>query len=324
MILIKSKTKSKILMLVVVQVFVLVTMVSSTVAWFATQTAASAGISNIIMVGENISVKLKYFKGNYVDSDTTKAYSGYIEPGELTTPSRTLTGDKTYDTEFVDSNLESKYYTLSNIVPGSRFTFAAEVVVENNKNSTIVFTLNSFSNFFNDLTTKNYVLSGTSDDTVTTRRVGLADAINIYTSEFTYNDTATDAVNLTNVTTTANTLVTTTTANLASSDKLSFDSKTNIDNGTAVSGTTTDETMFSSSITLDSSDYTPGNKHVIFFTIEFSNQTDTYYSSKTPTSGDIVPGATYWYKDATNGSSNVYKNTGFKLNELKFTKTTEN
>ena len=312
MILIKSKTKSKILMLVVVQVFVLVTMVSSTVAWFATQTAASAGISNIIMVGENISVKLKYFIGNYVNS----VYSGYVEPG-LATTDKTVTD---YDTEFVDSKLEAKYYTLSDIVPGSRFTFAAEVVVENNKNSTIAFTLNSYSNFFNDLTTKNYVLSGTSDDTATTRRVGLADAINIYTSKFTYNDTATDADNLTNVTTAANTLVTTTTANLASSDKLSFDSKTNINNGT----TTDETTTFSNSITLDSSDYTPGNKHVIFFTIEFSNQTDTYYSSKTPTSGDIVTGATYWYKDATNGSSNVYKNTGFKLNELKFTKTAEN
>src|SRR5574344_1227809 len=229
MILIKSKTKSKILMLVVVQVFVLATMVSSTVAWFATQTAASAGISNIIMVGENISVSLKYFKGNYVDSDTTKAYSGYVEPG-LATTDKTVTD---YDTEFVDSNLEAKYYTLSNIVPGSRFTFAAEVVVENNKNSTIAFTLSSFSNFFNDLATKNYVLSGTDDDTVTTRRVGLADAINIYTSTYIYGDNTTDIV------TEANKVVTATTANLASSDLFSFDSKTKKDDGTAVSGTTT-------------------------------------------------------------------------------------
>jgi hypothetical protein len=55
---------------------------------------------------------------------------------------------------------------------------------------------------------------------------------------------------------------------------------------------------------------------IFFFTVEFSNLANSYYSTKVPTTETITEGATYFYKDEINGDSNVYKKTTFRINEM--------
>ena len=203
---------------------------------------------------------------------------------------------------------------MSGLVPGARLTFALEVT-SSYGNSLVALNMSSFSNLF-DTTTFNYVLNGTNNDTVTTKRVGLADAINMYTSVFaTENKTAAE------ITTAANSVVTQKTSD--SVDLFNFDSKANIDNGETVAGSTKGEIKYSGvvndliSSTFDATDSThTQNMQIFFFTIQFSNFANSYYSTKVPTTGTITEGATYFYKDEINGDSNVYKKTTFRINEM--------
>lgn len=310
----KIDFNKKIIIISLSEIILLTGTLSTTLAWFISNRVVKADVGNIVLASNEVFFNIKSFIGNYENNDTSKGMSGYIDPGELTTPSKTVTD---YTTDFV--TLGSNYnFTFSGLVPGARYTFALEVT-SSYGNSLVAMNLNSFSNLF-DTTTLNYVLSGTGDDTVTEKRVGLADAINIYTSVFaTENKTAAE------VTTAANSVVTKKTSD--STDLFNFDSKENIDNGETVSGSTKGEIKYSGinneliSSTFDATDSThTQNMQIFFFTIEFSNLVNSYYSSKMPTSGTPIDGATYYYKDATNGNSNVYQKTTFKINEIKLYK----
>lgn len=310
----KLTFQKKIIILSVSQIILLTGTLSTTLAWFISKRVATVGVENVILASNEVYFKLKSFVGNYENNDSSKGVSGYIDPGELALPSKTVTD---YSTDFI--TLANNFnFSVSGLVPGARLTFALEIT-SSYGNSMVAMSMNSFSNLF-DTTTFNYVLSGTNNDTVTTKRVGLADAINMYTSVYaTANKTAAE------ITTAANSVVTQRTSD--SVDLFNFDSKENIDNGEAVVGSTKGEIMYYGvsnellSSTFEATDSThTQNMQIFFFTIEFSNLANSYYSSKVPTTGTPAEGATYFYKDNINGDSNVYKKTSFRINEMRLYK----
>jgi len=306
----KLTFQKKIIILSVSQIILLTGSLSTTLAWFISKRVVTAKVGNVIVVSNELYFNIKSFIGNYEYNVSSKGMSGYIDLGELNTPSKTFTD---YSTDFI--SLATNYnFQMSGLVPGARLTFALEVT-SSYGNSLVALNMSSFLNLF-DTTTFNYVLNGKNNDTVTTKRVGLADAINMYTSVF-----ATENKTVAEITTAANSVVTQKTSD--SVDLFNFDSKANIDNGETVAGSTKGEIKYSGVVndlisnTFDATDSThTQNMQIFFFTVEFSNLANSYYSTKVPTTGTITEGATYFYKDEINGDSNVYKKTTFRINEM--------
>jgi hypothetical protein len=306
----KLTFQKKIIILSVSQIILLTGSLSTTLAWFISKRVVTAKVGNVIVVANELYFNIKSFIGNYEYNVSSKGMSGYIDLGELNTPSKTFTD---YSTDFI--SLATNYnFQMSGLVPGARLTFALEVT-SSYGNSLVALNMSSFLNLF-DTTTFNYVLNGKNNDTVTTKRVGLADAINMYTSVF-----ATENKTVAEITTAANSVVTQKTSD--SVDLFNFDSKANIDNGETVAGSTKGEIKYSGvvndliSSTFDATDSThTQNMQIFFFTVEFSNLANSYYSTKVPTTETITEGATYFYKDEINGDSNVYKKTTFRINEM--------
>jgi hypothetical protein len=172
----KLTFQKKIIILSVSQIILLTGSLSTTLAWFISKRVVTAKVGNVIVVSNELYFNIKSFIGNYEYNVSSKGMSGYIDLGELNTPSKTFTD---YSTDFI--NLATNYnFQMSGLVPGARLTFALEVT-SSYGNSLVALNMSSFLNLF-DTTTFNYVLNGTNNDTVTTKRVGLADAINMYTS----------------------------------------------------------------------------------------------------------------------------------------------
>lgn len=301
----------KTLMVATIMMCTFVAISSSTLAWFISNKNANAHVSDIT-IDDKINLKVKYFIGNYKNRDVTSDYIGYYEPGQLDTPAQSV---NSYDTDFITVNTTAPYFGVSYLVPGIRYTYALEISSSYGGDSSIALTLNSFSNLFRDLTRKDYVLSGTDNTSATARRIGLADGISLFASV--YNS---DTSQLTS-TQAANNFVTAASSTLT--DKFDFDSKQNLLNGTSGADTAHGELLFDNAgYELCSSTFSPTtpedeNMQIFFFSFEFSNLSNSYYSSKTPTQGTIDTGAAYYYKDAIDGSSNVYKNGWFKINDLK-------
>ncbi|MFA6755272.1 MAG: hypothetical protein WCR97_02015 [Bacilli bacterium] len=308
------KKQSKIIALALVQIgFVFLATISSTYAWFTSTNKASVTVSNIIATSNEITYNLKYYKNNY---NSSNEYHGYIEPGQYEENSTNIKTVTDYDTDFLSAS--NTHTDLSNMVPGARYTFALEVTTTFN-DIDVALSLASFSNYFDNITTNlNYVLSG-NDDTVTTRRVELSDAINLYVTSYDTSDTTTTSTVVANDFVTYPSSGRTGTGVINYTDKLDTDTKTNTtDNkGTVVDGSTTGEILYDDTNTeLISTTFATGIKQIYFISIEFSNLDGTFYSESTPTSGEVVTGASYFKKDTT-GNSNVYKYSHFEINSLK-------
>jgi len=222
---------------------------------------------------------LKYFIENEVDTEDT----GTETDGYLSDDSTIAVTD--YDTDFIEVvDPETSPFYIQNMSPKTRYTYSIEVTAGFATTSLVRLDISDFVNTISTIRINEN--NGTG--------VTLASAMNFYGTCVDYNAS--------NITTDANSFVT-------SSDL--FD-KFDYDNDG-------DESQELASGLLGS-DYPVGtSKIVFFFTIEFSNESDTFLSEHY-VSEDLT--TTYFVNDPTDGNSNAYgdSNMDFTLSELELTK----
>ena len=94
----KLTFQKKIIILSVSQIILLTGSLSTTLAWFISKRVVTAEVGNVIVVSNELYFNIKSFIGNYEYNDSSKGMSGYIDLGELNTPSKTFTD---YSTDFI-------------------------------------------------------------------------------------------------------------------------------------------------------------------------------------------------------------------------------
>ena len=257
---------------------------SSSFAWYMSLRQVSASISSLALE-TGIDATFKYFSGNMtnikVDTPT-----GYKDPNAVSQgESKKSVTD--YEKDFIEVTPSSNIFEMVDIFPDTRFTYAIEFT--SGFTSDIAFSL------------ADYLPGVATEDKDHQRKVNnvskdpvcLAEAIDIYV-----NVVKSDSTNL-NLTSEANKVVV----------GAENPTDTNIP-------TITDVFEFNYAnhngkpYTLEEFNVTTGITYYIFFTIEFSNDPDTYYSYES-TSENID-----YYTKSTSGTSNVYQRLSFVINKL--------
>jgi len=222
---------------------------------------------------------LKYFIENEVDTEDT----GTETDGYLSDDDTIAVTD--YSTDFIEvEDPETSPFYIQNMSPKTRYTYSIEVTAGFAATSLVRLDI---SDFVNTIST---IRINENDGTGVT----LASAINFYGTCVDYNSS--------NITAYANSFVTSSTL----FDKFDYDNDGE-DSQELASG-------------LLGSDYPTGDaKIVFFFTIEFSNEDDTFLSEHY-VSEDLT--TTYFVNDPTDGNSNAYGDStmDFTLSELELTK----
>ena len=258
---------------------------SSSFAWYMSLRQVSASISNLALE-TGINATFKYFSGNMtnIKGDTP---TGYKDPNAVSQgESKKSVTD--YEKDFIEVTPSSNIFEMVDIFPDTRFTYAIEFT--SGFTSNIAFSL------------ANYLPGVATEDKDHQRKVNndskdpvcLAEAIDIYVNVV-KSDYSPDL----NLTSEANKVV------IGAEDP----TDTNIP-------TITDVFDFNYAshngkpYTLKEFNVTTGITYYIFFTIEFSNDPDTYYSYESTTE------KIDYYTKSTSGTSNVYQRLSFVINQL--------
>ena len=258
---------------------------SSSFAWYMSLRQVSASISSLALE-TGISATFKYFSGNMTTIDKVDTPTGYKDPNAVS-QGESKKSVTNYATDFIEVTPSSNIFEMVDIFPDTRFTYAIEFT--SGFTSNIAFSL------------ANYLPGEATEDENHQRKVNndskdpvcLAEAIDIYV-----NVVKSDSPKL-NLTNESNKVVigaeNSTDTNIPSlTDVFEF-------NYAAHNG---------KPYTLKEFNVTTGITYYIFFTIEFSNDPDTYYSYES-TSENID-----YYTKSTSGTSNVYQRLSFVINKL--------
>ena len=257
---------------------------SSSFAWYMSLRQVSASISSLALE-TGIDATFKYFSGNMtnIKGDTP---TGYKDPNAVS-QGETKKSVTDYEKDFIEVTPSSNIFQMVDIFPDTRFTYAIEFT--SGFTSNIAFSL------------ANYLPGEATKDENHQRKVNndskdpvcLAEAIDIYV-----NVVKSDNPKL-NLTSEANKVV------IGAENP----TDTNIP-------TITDVFEFNYAdhngkpYTLEEFNVTTGITYYIFFTIEFSNDPDTYYSYESTTE------KIDYYTKSTSGTSNVYQRLSFVINQL--------
>ncbi len=253
---------------------------SSSFAWYMSLRKVSASISSLALE-TGINATFKYFSGNMtnIKGDTP---TGYKDPNAVSKDEdkKRVTN---YATDFIEVTPSSNIFQMVDIFPDTRFTYAIEFT--SGFTSNIAFSL------------ANYLPGVATEDKDHQRKVNnvskdpvcLAEAIDIYVNVVKSDDSPI-------LTEEANKVVIG--AEDSTDNKLTdvFEFNYADHNGKPY--------------TLEEFNVTTGITYYIFFTIEFSNDPDTYYSYES-TSDNID-----YYTKSTSGTSNVYQRLSFVINQL--------
>ena len=279
-----KRTKRRIILMDSILILSVAALCSSSFAWYMSLRQVSASISSLALE-TGINATFKYFSGNMTDikGDTP---TGYKDPNAVSQgESKKSVTD--YEKDFIEVTPSSNIFEMVDIFPDTRFTYAIEFT--SGFTSNIAFSL------------ANYLPGVATEDKDHQRKVNndsndpvcLAEAIDIYV-----NVVKSDSPKL-NLTSEANKVV------IGAEDPADD-----------TIPTITDVFEFNYAdhngkpYTLKEFNVTTGITYYIFFTIEFSNDPDTYYSYES-TSENID-----YYTKSTSGTSNVYQRLSFEINKL--------
>ena len=266
---------------------------TATFAWFTVNRNANIGNSNI-SIDESVEThKLMYYEGNYTtDDDGVTKYTGYQDYGKISSCS--------YANDFVEmSDSAPELWNITDMFPDTRYTFAFELKISSGSQ------ISRAGLAITEYTSTNFTATSNPEDRLTMYKVDketgnvlggiyLSEAINIYAGGMLKQD---------------NTSMNTASLNflkgfeLGNTSKLLTDVFTESGDGTNFNGVDLSYVTDNSSLS--------GKTIVIFFTIEFSNANDTYYTYSHRSGNDI-----YYYKDTVNGSSNCYQLLSFSVTAL--------
>ena len=258
---------------------------SSSFAWYMSLRQVSASISSLALE-TGINATFKYFSGNMTTIDKVDAPTGYKDPNAVS-QGETKKSVTDYEKDFIEVTPSSNIFQMVDIFPDTRFTYAIEFT--SGFTSNIAFSL------------ANYLPGVATEDKDHQRKVNndskdpvcLAEAIDIYVNVVKSDDNP-------ELKSEANKVV------IGAEDP----ADTNIP-------TITDVFDFNYAnhngkpYTLKEFNVTTGITYYIFFTIEFSNDPDTYYSYVSTSSDNID-----YYTKSTSGTSNVYQRLSFVINKL--------
>ena len=267
---------------------------TATFAWFTVNRNANLGNSNISIDQSVEDYTLKYYKGNYTTEDGETKYTGYQDYGKISSCN--------YATEFVEMNDSGReLWNITDMFPDTRYTFAFELTISSGSQ------ISRAGLAITKYKSTNFTATSNPEDRLTMYKVNpnnteevlggiyLSEAINIYAAGMLKQDNA-------------------------SMDKASL----NFLNGFELGNRTKElQDVFRESgdgTGFDAVDLAyvnapslSGKTIVVFFTIEFSNASDTYY---TYSHRDNNTNNIYYYKDTVNGSSNCYQLLSFSVTAL--------
>ena len=269
---------------------------TATFAWFTVNRNANLGNSNISIDESVESKKLMYYTGNYTTDDKgiTK-YTGYQDYAKISSC--------TYSDDFIEmSDSASELWRITDMFPDTRYTFAFELTISSGSQ------ISRAGLAITEYKSTNYTATIVEEDRLTMYKVDpnnpeevlggiyLSEAINIYAGAMLKQDN--------------------TSMNTAS---LNFLNGFELDKSASLTDVFTESVIKSG----DGSDFDgvdlayvndsslSGKTIVVFFTIEFSNASDTYYTYSRRSGNNI-----YYYKDTVNGSSNCYQLLEFSVTAL--------
>ena len=265
---------------------------TATFAWFTVNRNANLGNSNISIDQSVESYTLMYYKGNYTTDDKgiTK-YTGYQDYGKISSCS--------YADEFEVMNDADKLWNITDMFPDTRYTFAFELTISSGSQ------ISRAGLAITKYKSTNFTATSNPEDRLTMYKVNpnnteevlggiyLSEAINIYAAGMLKQDNKMDAaaLNFLNGFELGN-------RNSTLDDKFKESGDGKNFNGVDLAFVTDDSSL-------------SGKTIVVFFTIEFSNASDTYYTYSRRSGNNI-----YYYKDTVNGSSNCYQLLEFSVTAL--------
>ena len=279
-----KRTKRRIILMDSILILSVAALCSSSFAWYMSLRQVSASISSLALE-TGINATFKYFSGNMtnIKGDTP---TGYKDPNAVS-QGETKKSVTDYEKDFIEVTPSSNIFEMVDIFPDTRFTYAIEFT--SGFTSNIAFSL------------ANYLPGVATEDADHQRKVNndskdpvcLAEAIDIYVNVVKSDDnpelkSEANKVVIGAENPTDNTIPTVTDV---------FDFNYANHNGKPY--------------TLEEFNVTTGITYYIFFTIEFSNDPDTYYSYVSTSSDNID-----YYTKSTSGTSNVYQRLSFVINKL--------
>ena len=260
---------------------------SSSFAWYMSLRQVSASISSLALE-TGINATFKYFSGNMTTIDKVDTPTGYKDPNAVSQGESKKSVDD-YEKDFIEVTSTSNIFEMVDIFPDTRFTYAIEFT--SGFTSNIAFSL------------ANYLPGVATEDKDHQRKVnndskdpvGLAEAIDIYVNVVKSDDSP--DLNLT-----------------SEANKVVIGAEDSKDTTTIPSLTDVFEFNYANHngkpYTLKEFNVTTGITYYIFFTIEFSNDPDTYYSYESTTE------KIDYYTKNPKGNSNVYQRLKFVINKL--------
>ena len=265
---------------------------TATFAWFTVNRNANLGNSNISIDQSVESYKLKYYEGNYTTEDGKKKYTGYQDYGKISSC--------TYSDFKEMSDSAPELWNITDMFPDTRYTFAFEMTISSGTQiSRAGLALTKYSSTNSTATSVPAdVLTMYKVDQSTGDVLGgiyLSEAINIYAGGMLKQD---------------NTSMNKASLNFLKGFELGNTSKPLTDVFTESGDGSNFNGVDLASVTDDSS--LSGKTIVVFFTIEFSNAKDTYYTYSHRDNNNNI----YYYKDTENGSSNCYQLLSFSVTAL--------
>ena len=266
---------------------------TATFAWFTVNRNANLGNSNISIDQSVESYTLMYYKGNYTTEDGNTKYTGYQDYGKISSCS--------YTGEFEVMNDADKLWNITDMFPDTRYTFAFELTISSGSQ------ISRAGLAITKYESTNETTTSVPADALTMYKVNpnnheevlggiyLSEAINIYAAGMLKQDNKMDAaaLNFLNGFELGN-------RNSTLDDKFKESGDGKNFNGVDLAFVTDDSSL-------------SGKTIVVFFTIEFSNASDTYY---TYSHRDNNTNNIYYYKDTVNGSSNCYQLLSFSVTAL--------
>ena len=281
-----KRTKRRIILMDSILILSVAALCSSSFAWYMSLRQVSASISSLALE-TGINATFKYFSGNMTNISGDDTPTGYKDPNAVSQgESKKSVTD--YEKDFIEVTPSSNIFEMVDIFPDTRFTYAIEFT--SGFTSNIAFSL------------ANYLPGVATEDKDHQRKVNndskdpvcLAEAIDIYVNVVKSDD------NTTTLTEEAN--------------KVVIGAENPADPTTIPTITDVFDFNYANHngkpYTLEEFNVTTGITYYIFFTIEFSNDPDTYYSYKS-TSENID-----YYTKSTSGTSNVYQRLSFVINKL--------
>ena len=266
---------------------------TATFAWFTVNRNANLGNSNISIDQSIESYKLKYYEGNYTTEDGKKKYTGYQDYGKISSCN--------YATEFVEMNDSAReLWNITDMFPDTRYTFAFELTISSGSQ------ISRAGLAITEYKSTNFTATSNPEDRLTMYKVNpnnteevlggiyLSEAINIYAAGMLKQDNASMDK-----------------ASLNFLNGFELDRSSPLRDKFDESGDGSNFNGVDLAYVNDSS--LSGKTIVVFFTIEFSNASDTYY---TYSHRDNNTNNIYYYKDTVNGSSNCYQLLSFSVTAL--------